>query len=118
MPISAICPPLNSATRSHTLCTRSSRCEDKQHGDALPLEAANDREQFGGGVRIETRCRLVENGDLRAFHQDLGEAQPLTHAARERADAVFGDLGQADARERGGDPFLPFGALKPIRRAV
>ena len=89
----------------------------QEYGDPLPFEAADDREQFSGRVRIETRCRLVEDGDLARLHQDLGQAESLPHAARERADAIFGGLGQANARERVGDP-RPLGFPKPISRAV
>src|SRR6478609_6430252 len=83
VPMSAMRPPLNNATRSHTL--QQVRGEQDRH--AFRLEAADDGEEFARGMRIEPRCRLVEDGDLRAFHEDLGEPEPLTHAARKGADA-------------------------------
>src|SRR5262249_50934755 len=92
----------------------------EEGGEALPFEAANDCEQLVRGVRIETGSRLVENRDLRAFHQNFGEAEPLAHAARERADAVFGSLREANARERVGDPFfaLAFSETDQTRRVA
>ena len=55
-------------------------------------------QQLGRRLRIETGGRLVEDRDLRILHQDFGEAEPLPHAARERLDALVGDVGQADMR--------------------
>ena len=52
--------------------------------------------------------RLVEDGDLRALHQDLGKPQPLAHAARKRADAIVGELGKADPIERVGNALFAF----------
>ncbi len=60
-------------------------------------------------MRIEARCRLVEDGDLRALHQDFGKSEPLAHAAREGADAMLGKLGESDAIERLGDTLLALG---------
>ena len=81
----------------------------QQHGDAAMLERADDVQQLDGRLRIEARGRLVEDGDLRVLHQDLGEAEPLAHAARERRHPLVGDVGQPDMRERGGDPLLALG---------
>ena len=81
----------------------------QQHRNALALEAADDGEQFGRGVRIEPRGRLVENGDLRALHQNLGKPEPLPHAARKCCDALVGGIGKADPIERVGDPLLALG---------
>ena len=55
VPISAILPLLNSATRSQTLCTRSSRCEDSSTATPVRLQAADHLQQLEGGVRIEAR---------------------------------------------------------------
>ncbi len=85
----------------------------QQHGHALALEAADDAEQFRGGVRIESGGRLVEDRDLRALHQDFGKAEPLTHAAREGGHALVGEFGQADAVERLGDTLFPLERTKP-----
>ena len=63
-------------------------------------------------MRIEPRRRLVEDGDLRALHQDFGQAEPLPHAAREGADALVGDFGKADPLERVGDALLALGEAK------
>ena len=53
-----------------------------------------------GRLRVEARGRLVEDRDLGVLHQDLGEAEPLAHAAREGRHALFGDVGEPHARER------------------
>ena len=55
-------------------------------------------------MRIETRRRLVEDGDLRVFHQDFGKPEPLAHAARKSADALVGEVREPDLIERGRDP--------------
>src|SRR5579883_520991 len=80
----------------------------QQHRHALGLECPNDAEQFGGRVRIEARGRLVKNGDLRALHENLGEPEPLPHAARERADALVSKFGETNAVERRSNTLLAF----------
>src|SRR6202522_1568291 len=72
----------------------------QQHRNTFGFEAADDGQQFGGRVRIEPRCRLVENGDLRALHEDFGKPEALAHAAGEGADALVGGFGKADAPDR------------------
>src|SRR5580700_409640 len=62
----------------------------QQHRHALGLEVPDDAEQLRGGVRIEARGRLVEDGDLRAFHQNFGKAETLPHAAGEGGDTLVG----------------------------
>ena len=84
----------------------------QQHRHALGLEAADDAEQLGGGLRIEARRRLVEDRDLRALHQDFGKPEPLPHAAREGADALVGNIGKTDPLERVGDALLALGEAK------
>src|SRR5579883_952844 len=73
---------------------------------AFGLKAADHAEKLGRGLRIETGCRLVENGDLRALHQDFGKAEPLPHAAREGADSFLRHVGQANAIESLRDAFF------------
>ena len=63
-------------------------------------------------MRIETRRRLVEDGDLRALHQDFGKAEPLPHAAREGGDALVGEFGKPDPLDRVGDALLALGEAK------
>ena len=76
-------------------------------------------QQFDAGLRVEAVGRLVEDGDARVLHHDLGEPQPLAHAAREGRDLLVGDRGQADAIERGGDALARAqSASRPISRAV
>ena len=65
-PSARCCPPLNSATRSHTLCTRSSRCEDSSTVTPSALKPRMMSSSSMRGLRIEARRRLVEDGDLRA----------------------------------------------------
>src|SRR5665213_13595 len=60
----------------------------QQNRHALRLEAADDAKEFAGRVRIEPGRGLVEDGDLRAFHQDLRKPQSLAHAAGVRADVM------------------------------
>ena len=47
-----------------------------------------------------------------ALHEDLGEAEPLPHAAREGLDALLGDVGEPDALERLGDALVALGDAK------
>ena len=96
----------HSATRSHTLCTRSSRCEESSTDTPSALKPRMMAEQFRGRMRVEPRRRLVENGDLRAFHQNFRKPEALAHAAGESADAIVGDFGKSDALERVGDSFF------------
>ena len=84
----------------------------QQNRYALGLEAADDAEEFGGGVRIEPRRRFVEDRDLRALHQNFGKPEPLPHAARKGADAFVGEIGKPDPVERFGDPLLALGEPK------
>ena len=78
----------------------------QQDCGAVRLEAADHPEKFLGRVRIQGRCRLVEDRDARALHQDFGEPQPLTHAAREGRDPVAADIGQPDPDQRFGKPLV------------
>src|SRR5262245_46297773 len=57
----------------------------QKHRHAAGLQVANDLQQLGGCLRIEARRRLVEAGDLRLLHQDLGEPETLAHAGCGRA---------------------------------
>src|ERR1700730_13281740 len=84
----------------------------QQHRHALGLEVPDDAEKLRGGVRIEARGRLVEDGDLRAFHQNLGEAETLPHAAREGGDALVGKFAEPDPLDRVGDALLALGEAK------
>ena len=118
VPIRAMLPRLNRATRSQTLCTRSSRCDDSSTLTSSLLEIADDREQLVRGLRIETRRRLVEDRDLRILHQDFGKAQPLAHAAREGRDALVGDVQEPDMRRARSDALLALLRSSPISRAV
>src|SRR5580700_11068979 len=84
----------------------------QQHRHALGLEVSDDAEQLRGGVRVEARGRLVEDGDLRAFHQNFGKAETLPHAAREGGDALVGKFGEPDPPDRVGDALLALGEAK------
>src|SRR5580700_6137367 len=84
----------------------------QQHRHTLGLEVSDDAEELRGGVRIEARGRLVEDGDLRALHQNLGEAETLPHAAREGRDAFVGKFGKPDPLDRVGDALLTLGEPK------
>ena len=66
----------------------------EQHRHACPLQPADHLQQLEGGVRIQPRGRLVEDRDLGLLHDDLGNAQPLAHAARKSGDALVGNVGQ------------------------
>ena len=72
----------------------------QQHRDARLLEAADHLQQLEGGVRIEARGRLVEDRHLGLLHHDLGDAEPLAHAARVGRDALVGDVGELHAPQR------------------
>ena len=53
----------------------------QQHCDAFSLELSDQAQKLLGRLRIEARRRLVQDRDLGALHDDLGQAQPLPHAA-------------------------------------
>src|SRR5690349_18222993 len=53
----------------------------QKHAHTAMLEIADHFQQFNGGLRIEPGGRLVQNGDLRILHENLGEPKPLPHAA-------------------------------------
>ena len=112
VPMSAMLPSLNSATRSQTLCTRSSRCDDSSTLTPRCLRSRMISSSSTRGLRIEAGGRLVEDRDLRVLHQDLGEPEPLAHAAREGRDALVDDVGEPDMRERSRDLLLALRALE------
>src|SRR5215472_15122098 len=56
----------------------------QQHSGPVGFETADHFEKFVGRMRIESCRRLVEDRDLRLFHQDLGKTETLAHAARKR----------------------------------
>ena len=99
-------PALNSATRSHTLCTRSSRCEDISTAtpSCLSERIISSSSAVACGSRPEVGSSRIAIDDV--LHQDFGKAEPLAHAAREGADALVADVGEADAVERRGDPLV------------
>src|SRR5690242_9897708 len=72
----------------------------QQHADAVVLEVADDLQQLSSRLRVEARGGLVEDRDLRLFHQDLGKTQPLAHTAREGIDRPVDHLAQTDMCER------------------
>ncbi len=74
-------------------------------------------EQLQRRLRIEAGGRLVEDRDLGVLHQDLGEAEPLPHAAREGLDPLVGDIVQADVIERVRDLRLALVALEADQAA-
>ncbi len=49
-------------------------------------ELAEELAQLDPGARVEARCGLIEEQDLRIVDEGVGQAQPLLHAARERLD--------------------------------
>src|SRR5262249_29697745 len=85
----------------------------QQHAHTTVFEVADDVEQLGGGLRIEARRRFVEDRDLRLFHEDFGEPEPLAHAAREGADPVVRHVGGSHVPERRFDFLLALGAFEP-----
>ena len=71
----------------------------QQHAHAAMLEVADDVEQLDGHLRIKTGGRLVEDRNLGILHQDLGEPEPLAHAAGERSNAFIDHVREPDMRE-------------------
>ena len=70
----------------------------------------------GPAERVERRCRLVEEHELRVPEQRDTQPEPLLHPLREAAHGVVGTIGQPDPVERlvdgspsigGGDPAEP-----------
>ena len=55
---------------------------------------------------------------LGPLHQDLGEAEALAHALRERADPGPPDIGEPDPLHRRGKARVDLARGKPARRAV
>src|SRR5215204_1299582 len=77
------------------------------------LKSADRVEQFQRSLRVETRSRLVENGDLRVLDKDFGQSEPLAHTAREGLHWFVDDLRQTDAFQRQPDFFFALIAVKP-----
>ena len=63
-----------------------------QHGDLLlGGDPREQRDDLLGGAQIEIRERLVEQQELRASDQRVGDQHALLLAARELADARVGE---------------------------
>ena len=75
LPLRMVQAKANSATRSHTLCTRSSRCDDSSTETPSRLRTADHVEQLDRRLRVEAGGRLVEDRDRRLLHQDLGRGR-------------------------------------------
>ena len=80
----------------------------QQDRGAAALELGDQLEEFDRRLRIEAGGRLVEDRDLGALDDDLGQPQPLPHAAREGRDALVRDFREAHARQRVRDALGPF----------
>ena len=57
-------------------------------------------DELGAGDRVEPRCRLVEEEDVRIGYQFDRDAGALALAAAQRADAHVGVVAQPDGFER------------------
>ena len=78
-------------------------------------QPGQDAVDVTGAGRVEAVGRLVEDQQPRARQQRGGQPEALAHPEREAADAVVGDVGQADLVERAGDPVAAV-AAQPRQR--
>src|SRR3546814_10305984 len=60
-----------------------------------------------GGLGIQSRCGLVQNGDASPLHDDFGQAQALAHAVRECRDAFVQNMRKLHALQGFADAFAP-----------
>ena len=47
----------------------------------LDGKVADHFNELIGALRIKASCRLIHNDDLGRFHQDIGNAESLTHTS-------------------------------------
>src|SRR5262249_13172422 len=80
---------------------------------AAALEIADDLQKLEGGLRIEPRGGLVQDGNLRLLRQVSGPPQTLPHAPREGSTPPVHELGEPDMAERGLDLVLALPAFEP-----
>ena len=72
-----------------------------EHDGGRPVgELAQAGDQLRAGDRVEARCRLVEEEDVRIGEQLDGDAGALALPAAQRADPDVGLIGQVDGVER------------------
>jgi hypothetical protein len=72
-------------------------------------EVAQPCDQLDAGDRVEARCRLVEEEDVRIGQQLDGDAGALALPAAERGHLDVGVIGQADSFERVADRVVDLG---------
>src|ERR1700694_4036948 len=82
----------------------------EKDGGAARLQLADDLSDVMAPDRIERRCRLVEEHQLRPAKQRHAQPQPLLHSLGEAFDLVVRAVGQPDHVERELNFRLPFGA--------
>jgi len=80
----------------------------EQDGNPAPAQLLQQPADDPPSDRVEGAGRLVEQQQLRAADQGLGDSQPLLHALRHRLDPLVPRLAQLDQAEQ----------LGPLRRAA
>jgi hypothetical protein len=80
----------------------------REHDGHAPVagEAHDHVHDPDGGIRVQPQGRLVQKRHLGLLDQQLGDAQPLAHAARKGRDLFAVLLGQPHGLERGVDARL------------
>ncbi len=118
-PLATSLPATKMPTWSHTCWTWWSRWLASSTAAPSSGQLTHQSSTSTDAGRVDRGGRLVEDDDRRALDQDVGEAQPLAHAARVGLDLVVGGTGQTDTLEQLVDALL--GRVlrsMPFRRAV
>ena len=87
--------------------------EHDRGGAVGELTQAGD--ELGARDRVETRCRLVEEEDVRVGEQLDGDAGALALPAAQRADSDVGVIGQTNGGERVVDRVVDVGRARGRR---
>jgi hypothetical protein len=86
---------------------------DQQHGVTLLHQSTQDAEEFLDLLRRQHRCRLIENQDTRAAHQDLEDFDALLFPDRQGINTRRSANAQTKLRRRLFDEFARFASIQP-----
>ena len=82
---------------------------DDHDGAAGGVQVTQQRDDLGGGARVEIPGGLVGQQDRRMPHQRTGDGDTLAFAARQLRGTVAGPAAQADTFEHVGGALTPLG---------
>ncbi len=73
----------------------------------MSLQNSDQIQKFEARLWVKPVGWLVKNRDAGVLHDDLGEAEPLAHPARESGNLFLHDVGEADAVNGRGNAVFP-----------